>query len=337
MSVIWTPYGGYSRVDFEDEADLEKAILTVATALFGPGRIYLNVKKKIGKSIPEKKVGKNIPDAYLLDLSSPIPRLYFVENELSSHHPSRHIAVQLVEFMSSFEDDRNGVRNILVATINADPLIKKICESYVTSQKLNSVEDLIHKLVFETDFAALVIIDEQSERLETILNKSIKFTVEVIEFARYENDHGDHMYSFEPFLAGLKSEVPVSEGKELGKQMDLGEVDTVVVPARPDGFKKVFLGENRWYAVRVHASMKPQIKYIAAYQVAPVSGITHIAPVATIEPWQDSGKVVLNFGTPAKAVGPIKLLKGGKVHALQGLRYTNHEKLESAKTLDEAF
>lgn len=142
---------------------------------------------------------------------------------------------------------------------------------------------------------------------------------------------------FEPFLAGLQSEVPVAEGKELGKQMDLGAVDTIVVPAREDGFQKVFLGQNRWYAIRVHSAMKPQIKYIAAYQVAPVQGITHIAPVSSIEQWEGSNKYVVNFAESANPIGPITLLKGGKVHAPQAPRYTNLQKLKSAKNLDEAF
>jgi hypothetical protein len=331
MGLFWTPERSFRQADFDDEADLEKSIIIVAKDLFGPGRIYVDIKKKIGKS------KHNIPDAYLLDLSSSRPRLYVVENELSGHHPTKHIAIQLVEFMTAFHEDKIGLRNILVAALNADEAAKRTCEAYVASQKMHSVEDLIHKLVFETEFAALVIIDEQSERLETILAKSFSFTVEVIELARYESDDGVQVYAFEPFLSGLVSEVPVAEGKELGKQMDVADVDTVVVPAKSGGFKKVFLGENRWHAVRIHASMKPQIKYIAAYQVKPISAITHIAPVHSIETWPDTDKVVLNFSTSAKEIGPIKLVKDGKVRALQSLRYTNHLKLESAKTLDEAF
>lgn len=331
MTVIWTPTGAYSQVDFENEADLEKTIVALAKDLFGPGRIYLDIKRKIGK------LKQNIPDAYLLDLSSSKPRLYVVENELSRHHPTKHIAIQLVEFMSSFFEDKNGVRNILVEALNADDEAKKVCEEYIADQKLHSVEDLIHKLVFETEFAALVVIDEQSERLETILNKGFAFGVEVLELVRYENEKGTHIYNFDPFLAGLQSEVPVAEGKELGRQMDVSEVDTVVVPAWPDEFKRVFVGENRWYAVRIRASMRPQIKFIAAYQTAPVYAITHIAPVASIEPWQGTDKVVLNFSAAPRPIGPLSLQKEGKVSHLQNLRYTSRRKLDSAKTLDEAF
>ncbi len=75
-----------------------------------------------------------------------------------------------------------------------------------------------------------------------------------------------------------------------------------------------------------------EIKYVAVYQVKPISAITYIAPVASIQTWQDSNKAVLNFAAAAKQIEPIKLLAGGKVSPLFGPRYTNHGKLESAET-----
>jgi len=56
------------------------------------------------------------------------------------------------------------------------------------------------------------------------------------------------------------------------------------------GFKEVFLGENRWYAIRIHSSMIDKIKYIVVYQVAPISDITHYAELKEIKQWQDSNK-----------------------------------------------
>jgi hypothetical protein len=119
--------------------------------------------------------------------------------------------------------------------------------------------------------------------------------------------------------------------------VDASTVDTVVIPARDEGFQDVFLKENRWYSVRIHGTMRPQIKYIAAYRVAPVSAISHIAPVRSIEPWKDTDKFVLNFVEPAKPIGPIPLVKGSKVKALQNLRYTNRQTIEQAKTLDDIW
>src|SRR5215216_6000964 len=97
------------------------------------------------------------------------------------------------------------------------------------------------------------------------------------------------------------------------------------------------MGEDRWYKVRIHGSMIPKLKYCAVYRVAPTSAITHVAPISSIDPWQDTDKKVINFVKPAEEIGPIKLVSKGKVKALQNLRYTSYERLKQAKTLDEAF
>jgi len=83
--------------------------------------------------------------------------------------------------------------------------------------------------------------------------------------------------------------------------------------------------------------MRPQIKYIAVYQVAPQSAITYVALVSSIEPWDVTKKFVVNFAEPARKIGPIPLLKNGRVKAPQNLRYTNYERLLQAKSLDDIW
>ena len=78
------------------------------------------------------------------------------------------------------------------------------------------------------------------------------------------------------------------------------EKDTVVVPAQKEGFERVFLGEDRWRAIRVSGGMLRSIKYVAAYQVQPVSAVTHYAPVERIEPYGEEGKYQLVFSAKAK-------------------------------------
>ncbi len=334
MSVIWTKVGPYRRVGYEDEADLEAAIVEVQAELFGPSRIYLDAKKKIGA----KGGLRNIPDGYLIDLSGRQPRLYVAENELTSHDPLRHIAVQILQFSLSFEEEPRQVKTVLFNALQAQPEARKQCEEYASCHEFRNLDHMLEHMVFEGPFAALVIIDELPEKLESVLAERFQFGVEVLELTRYENAHGDRYYHFEPFLADLREDVAAAEqaAKPGTSRIDASEVDTVVVPARDEGFQEVFLGENRWYAIRIHGTMRPQIKYIAAYRVAPFSAITHIAAVKSIESWKDTGKFVVNFSEPAREIGPIEL-KGGRGKGLQNLRYTTRARLEAARNLDEVW
>jgi hypothetical protein len=172
--------------------------------------------------------------------------------------------------------------------------------------------------------------------LENILMKKFQFGVEVLVLSRYKNSKGEHIYHFEPFLADLVVDA-VDKREIIASDTDVGEIDTIVVPAQEDGFQETYLGENRWYKIRIHGSMRPQIKYIAAYQVAPKMAITHIAPVKSIEQWKDSGKFVVNFSEPAQAIGPIPLVKGGKIKAPMSPRYASHQRLLIAKNMDEVW
>lgn len=114
------------------------------------------------------------------------------------------------------------------------------------------------------------------------------------------------------------------------------ERDTVVVPAQQPGFDEVFLGENAWYAIRIGGGMLSRIKYIAAYQSAPVSAITHYAPVDRIEPYGDEGKYKLIFAEPARTIGPIPF-GNATPGSMQGPRYTSLAKLKGAKKLADIF
>lgn len=64
--MLWTPEKHYLDDPFETEAQLEAAIAVVSATLFGPSRIYLDVKKLVGANGKTK----NIPDGYLIDLAS---------------------------------------------------------------------------------------------------------------------------------------------------------------------------------------------------------------------------------------------------------------------------
>lgn len=324
----------YRELAFEREAELEEAINSVENELYGPSRIYLDVKKKIGK----KGGTRNIPDGYLIDLSSKKePVLYVVENELAKHDTIKHIAVQILEFSLSFETTPQKVKAILKDAINQKTSARRKIDDYLRSVSIDNVDHLLDVMIHESPlpFRALVVIDAVSDELEKVLTSRFQFPVEILTFERFQSASGALIYKFEPFLNDVTPQAALVH--ESSGYVDPSDLDTIVVPAREDGYEEVFLGENRWYAIRIHSSMIPKLKYIAAYQVRPVSAITDVAEIASIERWPESTKYVVNFKETAQKMGPIALVKDGSVKAPQNLRYTSYERLCKANNLDEVF
>ena len=335
--MLWSPKKSYEVEPFDLEADLEGAILEVQDALFGPNRVYLDLKKKIGK----KGKTTNIPDGYLLDLSSKKePTLYVVENELAKHDPLKHIAVQILQFSLSFETTPHKVKSILKDGLANNKKALKKCQDYAEANGFENVDYLLERMVFGQDkFNALVIIDEMPDELETVLVSRFKFPVEIIALERYCTEKGKRLYRFEPFMYDISAAATATDtgASTTIPALDPSEIDTIVVPAREDGFQETFIGEDQWYAIRIHSSMIPKIKYIAAYRVAPTSAITHVAKVDDIKPWKDTGKYIVIFSEAADKIGPISFVPKSVVKAPQAPRYTSLERLKTAKNMDEAF
>lgn len=117
--------------------------------------------------------------------------------------------------------------------------------------------------------------------------------------------------------------------------MNSNALDTVVVPAQELGFQTVFLKEHHWYAVRIAIHRHVQLKYIAAYRVAPIRAVTHVAEIAEIRRFNDEGKFVVKFKSAAREIGPIPLLT--PLRAPQGPVYVRLYELRTAQSLEAAI
>lgn len=124
MRVV-TPRGVFNKITPNSEATFEEAIRQNTYNIFGEGRFYIDCKRRIGSGTKF-----NVPDAYLLDLNRNEPRLFVVENELSTHDLFKHIGVQLLEFSHNYGRSGRQVKAILFEEISKLPEMVKTCEKY---------------------------------------------------------------------------------------------------------------------------------------------------------------------------------------------------------------
>lgn len=313
----------YTQYTYTKEADFERMIVANATTIFGEAGIYFDIKKLIGT--PKK--GAAIPDGYFLDLTfHNDPRLYLVEVELNSHDVYGHIGEQILRFGISTETDKYKLKNTLLTAVSGDLSKKKKLTAFFAKSKYDNLNELLDKVIFENKPAAIIVIDEATDELFNVMNQ-LTMTTEVIEAQTYVC--GDKkLHRFSPFKDDVLVDLPANS--------DADELDTIIVPAREDGFNEEFLKNDRWFAIRISGAMIDKIKYIAAYQVAPVSGITYIAEVDRIEKYKDTNKYIVFFksGT-VKKINKVAL--GKKKLAPQAPRYSCCNTIVGAKTLDDLW
>lgn len=314
----------YDHYEYPSEKEFEKIIIDQACQIFGENSIYIDIKKRIGDSII------TIPDGYLIDFSFQAdPRLYIIENELSSHDPYKHIGSQILKFAISYKASGRRIKAFLLEHLIQAGLQIRI-EENLKHTKYRNIDDFLESIIFEKPIAAIVIIDQSTPELENVLSQ-LTMDTDIIEFQTFKSKEGS-IYKFTPFNAEIR-EISESQTSTLKPE----ELNTVVVAAREEGFEKEFLGNNRWFAIRINASMVDKLKYIATYQVAPVSAITYYAEIASIEKWQDTNKYIVYFKEAAKKITQIPLDKNKKGLAPQAPRYTSIERLLKAKKLSQVF
>ncbi len=312
----------FTLYEYSKENDFEGDVIKHSKEIFGPKSLYIDIKKRIRK---DNII--TIPDGYLLDFSFETdPRLYIIENELVTHDPYKHIGEQLLKFAVSYKASGLRIKKFLVNKIREDSKMKKEVEIGFSKAGYGNIDAFLEDLIFEKEVSAIIIIDEITPDLENVVNQ-LAMKIDLLEFQTFVSS-GERIRKFTPFQEEIRD---ITEGTKIQ------ELDTIVVPANEEGFNEVFLGKYQWYAIRISSSMVDRIKYIAGYQTAPVSAITHHAEVSKIEKYKDTGKYIVYFKEPAKKIGPIKLTTGKSGTAPQAPRYTTYEKLIKAKKLEDIF
>ncbi len=325
MERLITENKTYKYYEYNKETEFEKVIVDNSHHIFGKNTVYIDIKKKIGDNIV------TIPDGYLIDFSfTEKPRLYIIENEISTHDPYKHIGSQLLKFGISYKASGRNIKKFILNFLEQNQNYFDFVENRSKKAGYRNIDAFLDALIFDIPVAAIVIIDKASTELENVLSQ-LTMDTDIIEFQTFTNDN-ERIHKFMPFNEEIRD---IEEGVKLNVRPE--ELDTIVVPAQAEGFQSAFIETNAWWAIRISSSMLNRIKYIAAYQVAPVSAITHLAEVATIEKYKDTNKYIVYFKDSAREINPIKLDTKKKGTAPQAPRYTTYEKLMKGKVLSDIF
>ncbi len=244
-----------------------------------------------------------------------------------------------VYFLSGYENSEDELPTVYVG--QADVIKNRIEQHlkkkefwdkavvFVSANKLNSTHAkwLEHALVKRALEAKRSKLDNGNSPQEPNISESEKAEMNVFL---------EEIYQTLP-LVGLRAfEIPkaiLNQPASLG----VSKKNTIVVPAQKEGFERVFLGENAWYAIRIAGGMLGNIKYIAAYQTNPVSAVTHYAKVERIEPYGEEGKYKLVFSEPARLLDRPVPFGSTKMGSMQASRYTSFEMLNQAKQVSDLF
>lgn len=331
----------FRPVSWEKEAEFEQCVAKQSDGLFGPTSIFLAIKHRVKKGNIV-----TIPDGYLLDLADPAsPRMFVVEVEIQTHDLFKHITDQLIRFAAAFAHDQLPVRRFIADAIKRDKEANKRLQVALKKSQFRNEDAFLDAMVYQP-FRGIVVIDERRDELDSVL-KQFASEISALELKVFASSDGKRLYQYDslydedesavafPKRAHCRSStLTASQIAELRRRRAL--CDTIVVPARREGFDRVFIGEDRWYAIRISAGMRDRIKYIAGYQIAPISAVTHIAEVSHVKPYGSNGKFEVVFKGPAtKLKKPIKIENGR--YAPYGPIYVDSKKLLKAKNLEDAL
>ena len=315
----------YSQYGFSLEKELESKIVEYSKYIFGNDTVYFDIKKKISKGDVIA-----IPDGYLIDFTfENDPRLYIVENELISHDVYKHIGEQILKFGVSYKASGHKLKDIFFQHLEANKEDKSLIDDKLKKSNYRNIDAFLEDIIFHKKVGCIVIVDEESRDLENVLSQ-LTMDTDIIVFQAFRNQQ-DYVYKFTPFQEEIR------EIDDNFPRIPVEELDTIVVPAREEGFNRVFLGENCWYEIKISSFLLPKIKYVAAYQISPVSAITYYAEVSNIEKYKDSNKYILFFRDKAIKLENSVKNSAKKSIILRSPRYTTLNKIKKARSLEDVF
>lgn len=268
-------------------------------------------------------------------LTNGITWQFYLPLEEGSWEQRRFFTIDLME--QSIEDAIEKFESLLSRkTIESGNAYQKAKSLFDGRQKNKIIKENLpkawQKLISEPDEMLVELLNETLEKICGYKAENYQLTEFLQQIFPNLNVNLIDTKLHRTVVNGLKSK-QLGSVKNPRKQF---EFDTIVVPAQEEGFLTQFINNKCWFAIIIGSAMIPKIKYIAAYQVAPISAITHIAEILKIEQYNSTDKYILHFKNEPEKIKEVKLGRNhGKVP--QAPRYSSRNKILNAKSLDDVF
>jgi hypothetical protein len=233
----------------------------------------------------------------------------------------------MLQFATQFSDGSYQVKEILMKTLDENDELR--AHAHVLAQYHNrfpNLSDALDFALYKNDFGFVIVIDDIAEDLSSVIGELAR-KPEIITLKKFQSEDGKVAYLFDELLG----EVTEAKSSKVEKIVD---IDTIVCPARPEGFKSAFLEKKAWWAVRVSPAIIPRLKYVAMYEKKPISAINWAGRIESIEPFEETGKYKI-FLSEIFRIGPI-IMDQPRL-APQAPRYTRFDLVEKGKSLSDIF
>jgi len=275
----------YTYREYNLEKVFEKVIVENTGNVIASNTIYIDLKKRMGDSII------NIPDGYLIVFTfAAEPRLYIIENEISSNDQSWYIVRQLLKFAISYKASGRKIKSLLLEDVIANKDFLSQIEADLKSAVFRNIDDFLANSIFEKPMAAIAVIYNSSDELENVLNQ-LTLDTNILEFQTFGYG-AELIHKFNAFNCKIRE---VTDGQKNDLTPDA--LDTLVVAGYVEGFDKEFLGNNHWFAIRRSPSLINRIlekyrpaKPIRYHQVLLIStqDISLFLPTQRSPVWKDN-------------------------------------------------
>jgi len=241
----------FQETAFNNEEELEDAVVANKQFIFGPNVVLIDYKRKTGSKLSRNT---GIPDGFLLDFTNPKkPQFFFVEYELESHELYDHIGPQIMRFYASFETSKRELQKKLLDVIKNDQKLKEDIQQKISITNFDNIDSLLNYVLFDQSVGMVVVIDDQTEDFNSLLRRFSE-APEVVTIKKFESEN-ETAYHYSTFREGIAESTIVNSKKKT----DDKAWDLIVCPAREEGFKHAFLNNDSWWAIRISSGIIPQL------------------------------------------------------------------------------